>query len=195
MAKDPAVLFYTSDFISGTLTMTNEQRGKYILLLCLQHQQGILYENDMKSICGEYDEKVYSKFELIDGKYINLRMKEETEKRRNYCESRGNNKKGKLKGIKIISKSYDNHMENENVIINKNINKDRKFTPPTYEEVFAYATERGRTDLAKKFFDYYTVGNWKDAKGNQVKVWKQKFVTWENKNEQPIEQPKRYREV
>lgn len=28
MAKDPAVLFYTADFITGTLTMTDEQRGK-----------------------------------------------------------------------------------------------------------------------------------------------------------------------
>jgi len=30
MAKDPAVLLYTQDFLVGTITMTNEQRGKYI---------------------------------------------------------------------------------------------------------------------------------------------------------------------
>ena len=49
MAKDPAVLFYTSDFLSGTFTMTNEQVGMYIRLLCLQHQKGKLSEKDMLS--------------------------------------------------------------------------------------------------------------------------------------------------
>jgi hypothetical protein len=39
-------------------------------------------------------------------------LSEEVEKRKNYCESRGKNKKGK-KHIKIISKSYDQHMEDE----------------------------------------------------------------------------------
>ena len=34
MAKDPAVLFYTNDFLSRTFTMTDEQVGKYIRLLC-----------------------------------------------------------------------------------------------------------------------------------------------------------------
>jgi len=31
--KDPAVLFYTQDFLTGTFTMTDEQVGKYIRLL------------------------------------------------------------------------------------------------------------------------------------------------------------------
>ncbi|TRZ80528.1 DUF1376 domain-containing protein [bacterium] len=49
--KDPAVLFYTQDFITGTILMTDEQRGKYIMLLCLQHQNGKLTERDMLKIC------------------------------------------------------------------------------------------------------------------------------------------------
>ena len=122
MAKDPAVLFYTSDFISGTITMSDEQRGKYILLLCLQHQKGFLTENDMKKICNTYDEDIYAKFEKRGDKYVNLRMDLEAEKRRNYCKSRGNNRKGSKKHNKIISKSYENHMENEDVNVNKDIN-------------------------------------------------------------------------
>ena len=42
MAKDPAFLFYSNDFLTGTYTMTDEQVGKYIRLLCLQHQKGEL---------------------------------------------------------------------------------------------------------------------------------------------------------
>ena len=60
---------------------------------------------------------------------------------------------------------------------NKNV-----FIPPTFEDVEAYAKERKRSDLAKKFFDYYTEGNWKDKDGKPVKNWKQKFITWEGRN-------------
>jgi len=42
MAKDPAFLFYSSDFLSGTFTLSNEHKGMYITLLCLQHQKGRL---------------------------------------------------------------------------------------------------------------------------------------------------------
>ena len=117
MGKDPAVLFYTSDFISGTLTMSNEQRGKYIILLCLQHQQGGLSKEDMLNICKTYDEKVYSKFIEINGCFYNERMKFEAEKRKKYSESRSTNRKN-------ISSSYDKHMENENEDINISINKN-----------------------------------------------------------------------
>lgn len=57
-----------------------------------------------------------------------------------------------------------------------------KFSPPTYEEVLEYAKSRNREDLAKKFYDYFTAGNWVDSKGNKVKNWKQKFITWEQHN-------------
>ena len=43
----------------------------------------------------------------------------------------------------------------------------------------AYATERGHPELAQKFFEYFDVGSWIDAKGQPVKNWKQKFLTWE----------------
>lgn len=51
-----------------------------------------------------------------------------------------------------------------------------KFTPPTLDEVITYFTENGfNSELAKKAFNYYQIGDWKDSKGNQVKNWKQKM--------------------
>lgn len=123
--KDPAVLFYTADFIAGTLTMTDEQRGRYILLLCLQHQQGGLSEEDMLNICKTYDVKVFSKFHKAeDGFYYNERMRTEADKRKKYSESRRNNRVTKekdKKDIDNICKSYDKHMGNENICIDKSI--------------------------------------------------------------------------
>ena len=59
----------------------------------------------------------------------------------------------------------------------------KEFVPPTYEEVVEYAKSRGREDLARKFFDYFDTGEWIDSKGNKVRNWKQKFITWESNNE------------
>ena len=47
MAKDPAFVFYTGDFLNGVIDMTMEERGQYITLLCFQHQKGhISQKND-----------------------------------------------------------------------------------------------------------------------------------------------------
>ncbi len=122
MGKDPAVLFYTADFITGTITMTDEQRGKYILLLCLQHQKYYLTKKDMLNICKTYDKDIWDKFAQDDGRFYNERMRFEAEKRKNYSLSRSQNRTAKPKEKKKICKTYDKHMENENENINEYIN-------------------------------------------------------------------------
>ena len=72
----------------------------------------------------------------------------------------------------------------------KESNARKRFTPPTLEDVVEYAKERGSNVDAKQFFEYYDAGGWKDAKGNPVRNWKQKFLTWE-KHESPREAPAR----
>ena len=87
--KDPAFLFYSNDFLTGTFLMTDEQIGRYIKLLCLQHQKGHLKEKDMLNICKEYDEDIFSKFiQDEQGNYYNKRLEEEAEKRNKFVESR-----------------------------------------------------------------------------------------------------------
>ena len=126
MAKDPAVLLYTQDFLVGTLSMTDEQRGKYIYLLCLQHQKGKLTLVDLKSKLTDEDIEVAERFPLqVDGFYYNQRMYDEAIKRKNYTESRRSNRTKKTNDIDVkkISKSYVNRMENEDVNVNVNDNK------------------------------------------------------------------------
>lgn len=124
MSKDPAVLFYTSDFLSGTQFFTDEQCGQYIRLLCQQHQLGHIPENHMMLICKSYDNPVIKKFiKDKNGLFFNERMESEKEKRIKYCESRCNNRKSKT-NKKSYDVTHDNHMllhmENEND--NDNIN-------------------------------------------------------------------------
>ena len=180
MAKDPAVLLYTSDFLSGTYTMSDEQVGKYIRLLCFQHQKGKLTEKDMQSICKGYDEEVYSKFDLVDGYYVNKRMYEEAEKRSKFTESRRKNA-----SAKHMPKHMDNHMENENENINENrieyINadfeklwnewieyksvehKDKYKSKKTEQKAFQHLIELSRGDLetAKQIVNLSISNKWK----------------------------------
>jgi len=151
MAKDPAFLFYTSDFLTGTMLMTDEQVGKYIRLLCLQHQKGRLSEKHMLSVCKTYDEDIYEKFTKDDEyKYYNSRLEDESIKRSKFAQSRRDNAKGKRKPIKKLKKAYAQHMEDVNE--NENINKDRII-------IFPFDS--------KKFKDYWNI--WKEYKSTEHK--------------------------
>ena len=61
----------------------------------------------------------------------------------------------------------------------KNVKK-RIFTPPTLEDVNQYISEKGYSVDGKKFFEYFNESGWVDSRGNKVKNWKQKIITWEN---------------
>lgn len=114
--KDPAFLFYSNDFLSGTMLMKDEDVGRYIKLLCLQHQSGHLTKEDMLGM--KATPKVFAKFKIDEeGKYYNERLEYESERRKAYSESRRNNRK--KKDMNNICNSYEEHMENENININK----------------------------------------------------------------------------
>ncbi len=202
MAKDPAVLFYTSDFLSGTSFFTDEQTGQYIKLLCQQHQLGMIPENHMVNLVGNLDSPVVKKFiRTDDGFYYNKRMQEEAEKRANFVQTRVDNgvKGGRPKNKEnhkdnLVDNHMGNHMENENDNENKDVIKNEKpinrpgtkhfFTIPTVEEVRAYCVERKNKINAEAFIDFYTSKGWKV--GNQhMKDWKAAVRTWEKRNSEP----------
>jgi hypothetical protein len=81
---------------------------------------------------------------------------------------------------------------NPNPIRNPNPSGSGKtrFTPPTLEDVQAYCKERSSPVDPQKFYEYFTAGGWKDAKGNPVRNWKQKLLTWEQYQPQPAAQQK-----
>jgi len=92
MAKDPAFLFYSSDFLTGTAFLSNEQVGMYIRALCHIHQQGHLTEKQLKSICGGINEDVFSKFSIDNnGLFFNERLELEIIKRRKHSEKQREN--------------------------------------------------------------------------------------------------------
>lgn len=64
----------------------------------------------------------------------------------------------------------------------KKKSKRKTFTPPTLKEIEDYIKEKQLNVDANKFFTYFEAGSWIDSKGNKVKNWKQKLITWDNHN-------------
>lgn len=124
MAKDPAVLWYTSDFLTGTADMNDEEVGQYTRLLCLQHQRGgYLSHETMERIC-KLNPIIMEKFTREkDGRYYNERMLIETQNRKRYKENRLENLKGKKTTKKQPKNPHmDSHMEIE-IEIENEVNK------------------------------------------------------------------------
>lgn len=134
--KDPAYLFYSQDFYTGVATMNFEDRGKYITLLCLMHQQGRMTEETIRFVVGSVSVILKSKFKVDEnGFWYNERLEKEIEKRKNFIESRASN--GKLGGrpkkeekplakpnAEPLGKPKQNLPENENEIVIEDIKKE-----------------------------------------------------------------------
>jgi uncharacterized protein YdaU (DUF1376 family) len=89
---DPAYRLYTSDFLVRTHNMTDEQVGKYIRILCFEHQNGHLQESDLLSFCKGRDELVFSKFVQDEsGLYYNEEMEKEVKRRTGIREGNSDN--------------------------------------------------------------------------------------------------------
>lgn len=156
--NDPAVLFYTSDFLTGVIDMTMEERGQYITLLCYQHQRGHIKEETIRLLVGSCSVNVLNHFKIDNnGLYYNERMDIEIEKRHNFTASRRENGKKGGRPKKPIGKPsenlvdnlVDNHMgnlmgnDNDNENINKNI----------YKNIYEYIEENFNITISGKNYE------------------------------------------
>lgn len=125
MAKDPAFLWYTGDYVTGTMHLNFECKGAYVDLLMLQFQKDYITLHMIKHMLGHRFDDIWplicDKFKESGGKYWNERLRAEKEKRITFCESRRNNRNSTNTNVSHMSQ----HMENENENIN-NIQKGRK---------------------------------------------------------------------
>ena len=128
--KDPAVLFYTQDFLVGTISMNYVERGKYITLLCMQHQKGKLNLKDLKAVLSDEDVDIAERFPLhADGFYYNDRMQMEIENRKIRTESSRNN--GKLGGRPPKTTILPNDNLNNNLKETHRFNLDKPNNNPS----------------------------------------------------------------
>lgn len=97
--KDPAFLFYSKDFYEGTRTMLPEERACYIDLMIYQHQNGSIPANDLKRVlmyCNGIDKATLeatleAKFKLKDGVYLNNKLSDVIEERKQFSDKQSTN--------------------------------------------------------------------------------------------------------
>jgi uncharacterized protein YdaU (DUF1376 family) len=178
-SKDPAFLFYSSDFLTGTMFMSNEQIGIYIRLLCSQHQHGgIIDKISFNSMVGIHD-IVKSKFVESELGFYNIRLMEVMELRnkksnnisdavKNIWEKRKNAIPLKSDAIPLESQKNPKRIPKKNDAIDMgtvNVN-----------EIIDYFILNGyKEEIAIKAYNYYKEANWHDASGKKVLNWKQKM--------------------
>ena len=162
--NDPAVLFYSADFLVGVMDMTMEERGQYITLLSYQHQKGHLSMETIRFLVGSVSEKVLAHFKIDEqGLYFNKRMEKEIGTRKDFVQSRRENGKkggrpktvnkpsgkpnGKPSGI-----ATTNLMGNEDEDVNENIN--------IYNNLITYIENTLGRNISSAEYDLIT--NWED---------------------------------
>lgn len=160
--KDPAFMMYSGDFLSGTFTMNYEQRGKYITLMCIQHQKGYLTSADMKSVLNEEDYLLAEKFyKADDGNWYNQKMTDVINERKEYTANRLKNfNKGNDKDTHIDNHK-NSHMElhtgDEDEDENQDRNLDENETDNEYEvgseeaELEQYYQEAYNQELERQY--------------------------------------------
>lgn len=95
--KPPAFQFYPDDFLGGTVTMSNCERGLYISLLCIQWSKGVVSKSDIDRIAtpsftGDVAIVIGKFKELEQGVFQNERLEKERKKQTEYrdaCSSAG----------------------------------------------------------------------------------------------------------
>lgn len=83
-----------------------------------------------------------------------------------------------------------NNIDNNIVLSNdKSLSKtNKRFSPPTYDEVNLYCNERGNNVDAQAFVDFYTSNGWKVG-NNPMKDWKAAVRTWEKRDKKKPAKP------
>lgn len=117
---------------------------------------------------GEITDKSYTKFRLIT---VNNWCRYQLDNRQTNSQLTDNQQatNRQLTAIEEIKES------------NKEINK--RFVPPTVDEVKAYCQERNNQVDPERFVDFYESKNWMIGK-NKMKDWKAAVRTWEKKDNQ-----------
>ena len=180
--------------------MTNEERGAYISLLCLQWSKGFVTELDIQRMCHGMPTHCQgicqSKFQIgEDGNYRNKRLekertkqKERSEKQRDIANLRWNKDANALpEDMPEDAKAYAESVPEVCFPSPSPSPKEKKtadkpprvrFQKPTVEELTAEAIKIGLpVTEVDKFWNYYESNGWKVGK-NPMKSWPATMKTW-----------------
>ena len=181
--------------------MTNEERGAYIALLCIQWSKEALTENDFQRVCAgmpPHSQRIcQSKFQIdADGNYRNQRLEIEREKQVQYRKKQTDNANKRWVGNatayptalpadmpNVCSPSPSPSPNNKEESIAPKSQRSR-FVVPSVEEVETACVEIGLpASEAGRFIDHYESKGWK-VSGSPMKSWIASLRNWKRNRDE-----------
>lgn len=187
--KPPAFQFYADDFLAGTFTFTNEQRGLYIALLCLQWNQGAIGEETIAALAGgmasESVAAVRAKFvsgeddDMLRNPRLELERQKQAAFRAKCSEAGRRSVEGRLKvPSRLVEGRGQPEVNSPSPSPSPTNTNTGRFAPPISEELKFYAAKIGLPDSeASAFFNYYESNGWKVGK-NPMRKWESAMINW-----------------
>jgi uncharacterized protein YdaU (DUF1376 family) len=181
--------------------MTNEERGAYIALLCIQWSKESLTENDFQRVCAgmpPHSQRIcQSKFQIdAEGNYKNQRLETEREKQVQYRKKQTDNANKRWLGNatayatalpadmpNACSPSPSPSPNNKEESIAPKSQRSR-FVVPSVEEVETACVEIGLpASEAGRFIDHYESKGWK-VSGSPMKSWIASLRNWKRNRDE-----------
>ena len=175
-------------------TLTDEQAGKLIKAIFQYQENGelIIQDSLLKIIMIPIRQAIDRNSDKYDS--VCKRNAENIAKRWNKEDTK--NTSGII-GKQLNTKNTNSDSDSDSDSNSDNKNDSKKgikekntknvFTPPTCLEVENYFFESGyKREAGTKAYNYYSIANWQDSKGNKVKNWKQKMQAVWFKDEHKI---------
>lgn len=136
MSKDFCFYFYTRDFMVSTQFFTDAEVGKYIRIICTQHQFGRLTPEMLQKVAGKISEKIKRKLKNDEqGNFYDEDFERIFEQRTKYLKSRLSNLKGKKTDTKESS-HMDSHMEDHKKDKDKDSPYGFTYTQEDYGKIY-----------------------------------------------------------
>ena len=181
--------------------MTNEERGAYIALLCIQWSKEALTENDFQRVCAgmppHSQRMCQSKFQIdAEGNYKNQRLETEREKQVQYRKKQTDNANKRWLGNatayatalpadmpNACSPSPSPSPSNKEESIAPKSQRSR-FVVPSVQEVETACVEIGLpASEAGRFIDHYESKGWK-VSGSPMKSWIASLRNWKRNRDE-----------
>jgi len=200
MAKNfPYFKFLATDWLTGDIVYEDfSTQGLFINICALYWQRDgkLSIEDINKRYKTEIINNLTDRFFTINNGFISIKFLDEQLIDAGHV-SKINSENGKKGAIakrnkatakRPLSETQANFSKEKERKEKKRKEKERK-----EEDIIFYFIENGYSEsAAKKFFHYYSVADWKDSKGNEVKNWKQKAqaVWFKPENKTQSNEPK-----
>lgn len=212
-SKSKPMILDVAKLLQDSYMMTMQQKGAFFTMLCFQHQNGFITQNQMKSICEAYGEHMQSICVAYGEVWLYEPLLESMQKQSEYAMNRKRNATSRKKPLVIpdsnsnsSGEAYAEHMvsicENDSLYtnsnnsinsnnINNNINiiKKKKIKkqgkPETLIQVLEYFSTIDGTDAdAHEFYDYFQSNGWKVGGRTPMVDWEASARNWMRRKSQ-----------